>query len=112
MSAVDVCRVGDIPEQGALAVQADGLAIAVVRSDGEIYAILDRCSHADVALSEGEVENGTIECWLHGSAFDLQTGKPLSLPATEPVPVYAVTIEGAGADARVLIDTTVTIPTR
>lgn len=112
MSAADVCRVADVPEQGALQVTVDGLAIAIVRSDGEIYAILDRCSHADVALSEGEIEDGAIECWLHGSAFDLQTGKALSLPATEPVPVYAVSIDGSGDDARVLIDPSITIPTR
>ena len=59
----------------------------------------DVCSHAEVALSEGEVtfdDKGTpeIECWLHGSAFDLRTGKPSGLPATRPVPVYPVKIEG------------------
>ena len=65
-----------------------------MRSAGEVYAIHDVCSHADVALSEGEVEDQTIECWLHGSRFDLRTGRPTGLPATEPVPVYPVKIDG------------------
>ena len=65
-----------------------------MRSDGEVYAIHDVCSHANVALSEGEIEDETIECWLHGSRFDLVTGRPTGLPATKPVPVYPVKIDG------------------
>ena len=67
---------------------------ALVRTEGEVYAINDICSHANVSLSEGEVEDCQIECWLHGSSFDLRTGKPSGLPATRPVPVYPVKIEG------------------
>ena len=67
-------------------------AIAVVSIDGEIFAIGDRCSHADVSLAEGEVEGCSLECWLHGSAFDLRTGSPLTLPAIESVPVFATRI--------------------
>lgn len=104
MSAVDVCAVEDIPQPGALRVEIDGEAVAVVRDDNGIYAIADRCSHADVPLSEGEVADCTIECWLHGSVFDLRTGAALTLPATEPVAVYAVTVEGEGDAARVLVD--------
>jgi nitrite reductase/ring-hydroxylating ferredoxin subunit len=65
--------------------------------------VLDVCSHADVALSEGEVDDCSIECWLHGSRFDLRTGEALSLPATAPVPVFDVLVEGEGPDARVLV---------
>ena len=72
----------------------DGVPVAIVRSDGEVYAIHDVCSHANVALSEGEIEGRTLECWLHGSRFDLVTGAPTGLPATQPVPVYPVKIEG------------------
>jgi nitrite reductase/ring-hydroxylating ferredoxin subunit len=54
--------------------------------DGGIHALEDRCTHAEVALSEGEVDDCTLECWLHGSRFDLRTGKPTGLPATVPVP--------------------------
>ena len=100
---LDACRVGDIPAQGALHVDLDGEPIAVVRAEGGVYAIRDVCSHADVRLSEGEVIDCTIECWLHGSAFDLRTGQPLSLPAITPVPTYPVEIAGDGDDARVLI---------
>lgn len=67
-------------------------AIAVVSIDGEVFAIGDRCSHADVSLSEGDVDGCALECWLHGSAFDLRTGAPLTLPAIEPVPVFSTRI--------------------
>jgi len=69
--------------------------IALVRSeDGEYYALGDVCTHGQVSLSEGEVEGNTIECWLHGSVFDLRTGWPLTLPATQPTPIYPVKVEG------------------
>ena len=67
-------------------------AVAIVSIDGEIFAIGDRCSHADVSLSEGEVEGCSLECWLHGSAFDLRTGAPLTLPAIEAVPVFTTRV--------------------
>ena len=60
----------------------------------QFFAIEDECSHASVALSEGDVEGCTIECWMHGSRFDLRTGKPTGPPATEPVPVFPVRIDG------------------
>ena len=88
------CAVGDVEDGAALREVLDGVPVAVVRSDGEVYAIHDVCSHANVALSEGEVEDATIECWLHGSRFDLVTGRPTGLPAITPVPVYPVTIDG------------------
>jgi 3-phenylpropionate/trans-cinnamate dioxygenase ferredoxin subunit len=88
------CSVKDVPDGGATRVVIDGVPVAIVRSEGEIYAIHDVCSHANVALSEGEVEDQTIECWLHGSRFDLVTGRPTGLPATKPVPVYPVKIDG------------------
>lgn len=91
---VPACRLGDIPENGALHLEIGGEPIAVVRADGEVFAIQDVCSHADVRLSEGEVLDCTIECWLHGSQFDLRTGVPISLPAVKPVPVYPVRVEG------------------
>lgn len=87
-------------------VMVDGSPVAVVRTEDAVYAIADRCSHADVALSDGEVEGCAIECWLHGSAFDLRTGVPLSLPAIEPVPTFAVTLRGDGDLAEVLVDPT------
>ncbi len=88
------CAVEEVPDEGALRVIVGGIPLAVVRSEGQVYAIFDVCSHQDVPLSEGDVEEGTIECWLHGSRFDLSTGRPTSLPATRPVPVYPVKIDG------------------
>ncbi|HVF20499.1 MAG TPA: non-heme iron oxygenase ferredoxin subunit [Mycobacteriales bacterium] len=91
---VRACAVDDVPESTALRVVLDGVPVCMVRSDGEFYAIHDVCSHADVPLSEGDVDDGTIECWLHGSRFDLTTGHPTGLPATRPVPVYTVKRDG------------------
>ena len=77
-----------------IGVEVDGEPVAVARTGGEIFALRDVCSHAEVPLSEGEIYDHTVECWLHGSCFDLRTGQPTGLPATEPVPVYPVKIEG------------------
>ena len=70
--------------------------IALVRIGDDFYAIGDRCSHADYSLSEGEVwaDEREIECWKHGSTFSLLTGEPQTLPATVPVPVYSVRVDG------------------
>ena len=88
------CSLSDLPEDGALRVELDGKPICIARSGGEVFAISDVCSHADVSLSEGDVEDGQIECWLHGSKFDLRTGAPTGLPAIKPVATYPVTVEG------------------
>ena len=89
------CALSDLPEEGALrVVLEDGTPVCVARSMGEVFAVSDICSHADVSLSEGDVEDGTVECWLHGSRFDLRTGAPTGLPATKPVATYPVVIEG------------------
>ena len=88
------CTLSDLPEEGAIRVVLDGVPVCVARSEGEVFAVNDVCSHADVSLSEGDVEDGTVECWLHGSRFDLRTGRPTSLPAVKPVATYPVVIEG------------------
>ena len=88
------CSLSELPEEGALRVVLDGVPICLARSQGEVFAISDICSHADVSLSEGDVEDGTVECWLHGSRFDLRSGKPIGLPATTPISVYPVKIDG------------------
>jgi 3-phenylpropionate/trans-cinnamate dioxygenase ferredoxin subunit len=88
------CKLSDVPEEGALRVELAGKPVCIARSNGEVFAVSDICSHADVSLSEGDVEDGHIECWLHGSMFDLRTGEPTGLPATRPVPTYPVTVEG------------------
>ena len=95
MSApVRAASLSEIPEEGAVRVELAGKPVCLARSGGQVYALDDVCSHADVALSEGDVEGGKIECWLHGSQFDLATGAPTGLPAVKPVPTYPVTVEG------------------
>lgn len=101
-----VCTLGDLDEDTPLRVEVGGTQVAVVRTEGEVFAVNDICSHANVSLSEGEVEDHQIECWLHGSTFDLRTGKPSGLPATRPIPVYPVKIEGDGPGAAVLVSVT------
>ena len=88
------CALAELTEGTPVSVEVDGLDLALVREGDDVFAIEDECSHAAVALSEGDVEGCTIECWMHGSRFDLRTGKPTGPPATEPVPVYPVRIDG------------------
>ena len=85
----------DALENGkALHAEIDGVPVAVVRIDDEVFAVHDRCSHADVRLSDGLVwcETKQIECIRHGSAFSLESGHPDTLPATQPVAVYPVSV--------------------
>ena len=94
MTRLRAAAAADIAEGATLRVELAGQPICLARSGGEVFAIGDTCSHADVSLAEGDVEDGGVECWLHGSRFDLRTGAPTGLPATKPVPTYPVTIEG------------------
>ena len=94
MSFVTVATLAELDDELPLAVDAGDVPVAIVRHEGELYAIHNECSHGHVELSEGDVEGCTIECYLHGSRFDLRTGKALSLPATQPVPVYPVQVVG------------------
>lgn len=90
---IRVCTTEDVPKGTAVSADIDGTQVAVVHAeDDRFYAIYDECSHAQIALSEGEVDGCTLECWLHGSRFDLRSGEPTGLPATEPVPVYPVEV--------------------
>jgi 3-phenylpropionate/trans-cinnamate dioxygenase ferredoxin component len=96
-TSVRVCGVDDLASGEARRFDIDGHRIALVRIEDSYYAIGDRCSHADFPLSEGEVDGWerTIECAKHGSTFSLETGEPLTLPATLPVPVYSVSVSGS-----------------
>jgi 3-phenylpropionate/trans-cinnamate dioxygenase ferredoxin subunit len=100
MSEHVACKVKDLAPGAALRADLkleNGTphGIAVVRTeDGEIYAIDDTCSHADVSLSEGDVVGCEIECWAHGSRFDVRTGEPDELPAMTPIRTYPVRVDG------------------
>jgi len=83
----------DVAKGTVITTEVDGVDIAVVHADDDrFYAVRDECSHASIALSEGEVDGCTLECWLHGSRFDVRTGEPTGLPATEPVATFPVEI--------------------
>ena len=91
-----LCAVDDVAPNSAHRFDVEGRRICLVRIGDDFYAIGDRCTHADFSLSEGEIwaDEREIECWKHGSTFSLETGQPQSLPATMPVPVYRVKVEG------------------
>ncbi|MBV9214138.1 MAG: bifunctional 3-phenylpropionate/cinnamic acid dioxygenase ferredoxin subunit [Actinobacteria bacterium] len=93
---IDICAAAELPPGGMRMVEWEDLEIGVFNCGGEIYAIEDRCSHDDGTLVEGELDQEacTVECPRHGSRFDLRTGKPLTLPAYQPVETFPVTIEG------------------
>ena len=80
MSFERVCGVADVAPGSAVRIELDDLDVAVVRDGDDWYAVADECSHASIPLSEGDVEGCEIECWLHGSRFDLRTGKPSGPP--------------------------------
>jgi 3-phenylpropionate/trans-cinnamate dioxygenase ferredoxin subunit len=93
MGFVRVCAAEEIAKGSVISAVIEGTPVAVVHADDDnFYAAYDECSHAAVPLSEGEIDGCTLECWLHGSRFDLRTGEPTGLPATEPVPVYPVEV--------------------
>ncbi|WP_226346187.1 non-heme iron oxygenase ferredoxin subunit [Agilicoccus flavus] len=94
-----VCALSDLTPGQAAQAEVGGEMLAIVRTDesdgkGEVFAVSDTCSHGAVSLSEGEVDGCTLECWLHGSQFDLRSGRPLTPPAITPIAVYPVKIEG------------------
>jgi 3-phenylpropionate/trans-cinnamate dioxygenase ferredoxin component len=95
-NAQRLCRCDEIQPGTAKRFEVGPRSVCVVRIGDDFYAIGDRCSHADFSLSDGEVypDECEIECWKHGSTFSLIDGKPQSLPATKPVPVYDVRVEG------------------
>jgi 3-phenylpropionate/trans-cinnamate dioxygenase ferredoxin component len=91
---VRACALADLPDEGALGIEVNDVPVAIVRAGGGVFALRDVCSHEEVPLSEGDIYDCTVECWLHGSCFDLRTGQPTGPPATKPVPTYSVKIDG------------------
>jgi len=91
-----VCGWSELADSTPRRVVVDGRAVALVRIGDQVHAIDDICSHAEVSLSEGDVDldECALECWKHGSLFDLRTGEALTLPAVRPVAVHLVTVEG------------------
>lgn len=104
MSLVQACSVSELPGPGeVLGVEVKDEPVIIVRDhEGTLHALNDICSHQYVKMSEGEdvVEGCELECWLHAARFDLNTGEAKTLPATDRVDVYPITIDGDG----VLVD--------
>lgn len=98
---MDLGELADFEEGKPYRVEAGNECVVLVRIGDDVYALQDRCSHQNVALSEGDVyaDDREIECHKHGSAFSLETGEALNLPATQPVPRYQVAVE----DGQVLL---------
>jgi 3-phenylpropionate/trans-cinnamate dioxygenase ferredoxin subunit len=92
MARIRVAPLAELPDGVGLRVEVGEHRIAMFKVGSEVYAIGDRCSHAEASLAEGEVFDTEVECPRHGSEFSLVTGEPGSLPATHPVPVYAVDV--------------------
>ncbi len=99
------CSLDEFREGEAVAAVIGDQEIAVAHDGEEYFAVEDICSHAAVALSEGEVADCTVECWLHGSRFDLRTGKPIGPPATDPVATFPLEVRGD----EIYVDTTTTL---
>jgi 3-phenylpropionate/trans-cinnamate dioxygenase ferredoxin subunit len=107
MSGTVVCALDDLADGTARKVDVDGVAVALVRIGDDVYAIGDVCSHGNYSLSEGEVwcDERELECPKHGSAFSLETGEPITLPATQPVAVYdAEIVDGQVVVSRATVE--------
>lgn len=102
---IRVADLAQIAQGSALKVMVNNKPVAVVNTKEGVFAVSDICSHADVSLAEGEVVDCSIECWLHGSQFDLRTGVPLSPPAIARVDTYEVRLVDEGASTQVEIST-------
>jgi 3-phenylpropionate/trans-cinnamate dioxygenase ferredoxin component len=92
---VNVAPVDELPPGSVKIVRAGQIAVGVYNLDGEYYAIEDRCSHDDGPLAEGDFDpdDAVVVCPRHGSRFDIRTGRPLTLPAFEPVETFPVVVE-------------------
>jgi 3-phenylpropionate/trans-cinnamate dioxygenase ferredoxin component len=95
-----LCPLSGVADGSSVRIELSQVDIAVVRVGDEVFALEDVCSHAEFPLTDGDVEGTTIECALHGSRFDLRSGKPLTPPATQPVRTYPVSV----VDGDVYID--------
>ncbi len=94
VSWTDICPLSELAEAVPRGVEIAGIEVCLVRLGDEIFAVHDECTHESVPLSEGDVDGRAIECWRHGSRFDLRTGAVLNPPALDPVQTYSVQVAG------------------
>jgi 3-phenylpropionate/trans-cinnamate dioxygenase ferredoxin subunit len=95
VSTVDVCTLAELPSGHRRRLSVDGIDVSVFNCEGRLFAIEDRCSHDDGPLGEGALDTAacTVQCPRHGATFDLHSGRPLTLPAYEPVETFPVTVD-------------------
>ena len=87
-------KISELTAGKPVKIEKDGRSICVARVGDEIFAVDDTCSHSDASLSEGDITDFKIECWLHGAEFDLRTGQALTPPAVAPIKTYSVSVDG------------------
>lgn len=104
MSNKVVGNVKDFPKGSITQVEIDGIEIALINSEEGFFAVNDLCTHAEVSLSDGQLNGCLIECPMHGAEFDIKTGQAKSLPATKPIEVYQVVVDGNDENATVSIE--------
>ena len=85
-------QLDQLTDRKPVKLEKNGKTICVTRIGDEVFAIDDTCSHSEASLSEGDVTDYKIECWLHGAEFDLRTGEAVTLPANIPLETYSVTV--------------------
>jgi 3-phenylpropionate/trans-cinnamate dioxygenase ferredoxin component len=106
MVAKRVASLAELPDVTPTLVEVDGVPVCLVRLGDDVRAVHDVCSHQEWSLSDGgTIYDRGVECSLHGSTFSLDDGQPSSLPATKPVPTYAVELDGDD----VLVDVSVAL---
>jgi len=99
----ETVRKSVLEESKPLRVVVDGEDVLLAKIADEIFAVSDICSHSEVSLSEGEISGCAIECWLHGSSFDLRTGKQSGPPATAPIKTFAIQLEENQSDPMIFV---------
>jgi 3-phenylpropionate/trans-cinnamate dioxygenase ferredoxin subunit len=98
-----VGKVSDFQLGSAKSIDLNGETICLIRNKNGFHAVTDACSHGAVSLSEGTVTDDGIECFLHGSEFNLETGEPKTPPATSAIDVFEVQVAGDGDNAVVSV---------
>ena len=101
MAFVAALALDDLAEATPARVEVDGVPVCLVRTGDRVRALHDVCSHQRWSLADGAVYGDGVECSLHGSTFDLDTGAPSSLPATKPVPTFATRVSGGAVEVDV-----------
>jgi len=100
---IETIRVSQLQESKPFKVVVEGQDILLAKIADQIYAVSDICTHSEVSLSEGDIEGCSIECWLHGSSFDLRTGVASGPPATSDLQTYKVVIEENQTDPMIFV---------